>query len=113
VTNISKAFTARLASNDSEDSEDDDDDDDGNVPDLEDIFSLGQTLVASVVNSKTASETKQGLGNEGKRTNDEDWKGSRRVELTLDPEVVNAKVKKADLVQGFVSCMDPSFLPDC
>jgi hypothetical protein len=69
---------------------------------------VGQTLVASVVNVKTASEAKLYLGVEGKRTNDEDWKGSRRVELTLSPEIVNAKVKKTDLVQGSVSYM---FLP--
>jgi rRNA biogenesis protein RRP5 len=100
ITNISKAFTSTLESNDSDES--DDEDDDSGIPNLEDIFSVGQTLVASVVGTKTASETKVSLGNGGKRSNDEDWKGSRRVELTLYPDVVNAQVRKEDLVAGFV-----------
>ncbi|KIJ65006.1 hypothetical protein HYDPIDRAFT_175081 [Hydnomerulius pinastri MD-312] len=105
ITQITSQLTKRLESMDAEnDASGDDSDDDENsnnptqVPDLFELFRPGQ-YVRAVVTSIHAPGTTDvsGLG----RVRDEAVKTSRRVELSLIPEKVNAGVEKGDLKSGY------------
>lgn len=71
------------------------------VPDLDDLFQVGQYVRARVlaVHAPGSSASITGLEN----TRDQVVKASKRVELTLVPEKVNEGVQKGDLKSGFVS----------
>ncbi|PWN32058.1 uncharacterized protein FA14DRAFT_84513 [Meira miltonrushii] len=107
ITNISETFTQRLegmADSDEEDDEDESDDDEekdvskkSGVPELRDMFSVGQWIHASVAALQAPGTTKQTRGREGGEYEQE----SQRVELTLDPTVVNEGVSVSDLSTGF------------
>lgn len=103
ITQITSQLTERLeATNDAEDSELDDDKSDSStqVPDLTDLFHVGQYVRAVVINTHTPGITDvTGLG----RVRDDTIKASRRVELSLLPEKVNTGVRKLDLKVGYVS----------
>lgn len=143
VTHISPQFTHRLqaaadATAQADDEEDDDDqsmddasdDDEGNVngtlnkrsnndankvPELRELFHVGQWLVASVVQVRSADVAK-GLPN---REGGEYEKESRRVELSLAPHLVNAGVSVSDLDTGATlsaaisSVEDHGYMLDC
>jgi rRNA biogenesis protein RRP5 len=70
-------------------------------PELSELFHPGQYVRAlvSAVHAPGATDV-VGLG---QRAKDDVEKASRRVELSLLPESVNAGVAKADLKKGFVS----------
>lgn len=104
ITNISSQFTSALERMDniSEGSGADDEEgaglSDSDTPDLSDIFRVGQYVraVVSAIHAPGSSEASS-LG----KSRDEASKASRRVELSLVPERVNAGVQKADLKNGF------------
>ncbi|TKY90910.1 hypothetical protein EX895_000908 [Sporisorium graminicola] len=123
VTQISPQFTQRLqaaadaSAEDDEEEEDDDesmdedsDDEDGDnthtngasgkdakkVPELRELFYVGQWLVASVVQVRSGDVAKGRPTREG----GEYEKESRRVELSLAPHLVNAGVSVSDLDTG-------------
>lgn len=118
ITNISSTFTKRLeadveASSDEEDDEDDEASEAGSdlgegtssnskVPNLSDMFQVGQYVRASVVKVSPAKATSALLSTygAGSRRGNEDWKGSRRCELSLEPLLVNAGVSHGDLKAG-------------
>ncbi|MCO5565819.1 hypothetical protein L7F22_019494 [Adiantum nelumboides] len=108
ITNISETFTQRLEGmTDSEEEEDDEDDSDedeekdvakkSGVPELRDLFSVGQWIHASVAALQASGTQKHTRGREGGEYEQE----SQRVELTLDPTVVNEGVSVTDLSTGF------------
>jgi rRNA biogenesis protein RRP5 len=119
ITKISTQLTSLLEGlNDDDETsglEDGDDGEDGNdsqedrdskppVPTLFDLFHTGQyvrALVTTIHDHASAAIT--GIGN----TRDEIVKASRKVELSLLPEEVNAGVQKSDLRFGFVSLIFP------
>lgn len=69
-----------------------------NVPDLSELFHPGQYVRAVVANVHPPGTTDlAGL----MRSRDEVVKASRRVELSLVPEEVNAGVRKSDLKDGY------------
>lgn len=78
ITNISKKFTAALEDVGS-DSEDENDEDD--IPKLSDAFKLGQWLRAIIVSTETDDNKK-------------------RLELTIDPDMVNGSIDDKDIVPG-------------
>ncbi|CBQ68100.1 related to RRP5-processing of pre-ribosomal RNA [Sporisorium reilianum SRZ2] len=119
ATQISPQFTQRLqaaadASADEDesmdedsDSDDEDDEDEGHangasskvsnkVPELRELFHVGQWLVASVVQVRSGDVAKGRPTREG----GEYEKESRRVELSLAPHLVNAGVSVSDLDTG-------------
>ncbi|KAF7310754.1 hypothetical protein HMN09_00618400 [Mycena chlorophos] len=102
ITNISSQLTALLEKTMDMDEEDETEDDastaPSRLPELADLFQTGQ-FVRTVVTAVHApgSTDNSGMG----RARDETAKASRRVELSLLPERVNAGVKKADLKPGF------------
>lgn len=125
ITNISKVYTKRLEedlereedSDDDDEEEEEEDDDDarpdneevengqnagGNsnskkLPTLGDMFHVGQYLRASVVKVLPPKATASIIRSFGSRRGNEDWKSSRRAELSLEPEQVNAGVTLQDL----------------
>ncbi|KAF8913041.1 hypothetical protein CPB84DRAFT_1760205 [Gymnopilus junonius] len=105
ITNISSQLTERLERAEEEELKstfDDDEDEemstDSDVPELTDLFSVGQYVraVASAVHQRGTSDV-TGLG----KSRDELSKAGRRVELSLIPERVNSGVQKSDLRPGF------------
>lgn len=106
ITNISTEFTSLLERMDESDEEPEDEDDEeahtpkSRVPDLLEIFHEGQ-YVRAVVTAVHAHGSTDASGISKSR--DEVARSSRRVELSLVPERVNAGVQKSDLKQGFVS----------
>lgn len=109
ITNISPQFTQRLEQmdqdedmepSDSEDEEDEESSPKGGLPDLGQMFSVGQYVRAAVtaVFQGGASDP-SGLY----RSRDELTKLCKRVELSLAPNLVNEGVKVEDLKSGFVS----------
>jgi rRNA biogenesis protein RRP5 len=107
ITNISVQFTEFLESMESQDFEtnlegDDEEEEDRQpklqVPELSDMFKVGQYVraVVSAVHPPGASDT-SGIG----RSRDEASRASKRVELCLIPERVNFGVQKSDLKSGF------------
>ena len=106
ITNISTQFTELLESQEIETNlEEDDEEEEDNqskpqVPELSDIFKVGQYVraVVSAVHPPGASDT-SGVG----RSRDDTSRASKRVELCLIPERVNSGVQKSDLKTGFAS----------
>lgn len=107
ITNISVQFTEFLESMESQDfetnlEEDGEEEEDRQpklrVPELSDMFKVGQYVraVVSAVHPHGASDT-SGIG----RSRDEASKASKRVELCLIPGRVNFGVLKLDLKSGF------------
>ncbi|KIL00557.1 hypothetical protein PAXRUDRAFT_821549 [Paxillus rubicundulus Ve08.2h10] len=104
ITQITSQLTQRLESMDADDdTEDGESDDDksnspARVPDLSELFRPGQYVRAVVTTIHTPGTTDtSGLG----RVRDDAVKTSRRVELSLKPEQVNAGVQKGDLTNGY------------
>ncbi|PWN54434.1 nucleic acid-binding protein [Violaceomyces palustris] len=127
VTQISPQFTERLqraadASDDEEmNQESDDDEGEGEgeedrqrsnqnrVPELREIFRVGQWIRASVLAVHSAGVTKgTGAGREG----GEYEKESRRVVLTMAPQVVNEGVSVSDLLPGATLAATVSSIED-
>ena len=108
VTNVTSQLTQLLENMDEDVSMSSDDSDDegagpsrkSRIPELFEIFHPGQ-YVRSVVTAVHASGSTDTLGLG--RARDDVHKASRRVELSLIPEKVNAGVVKSDLKPGFVS----------
>lgn len=105
ITNISSQLTQNLerAEEDDDsimDDENDEEDVKNGVPELLELFKVGQYVraVVSAVHQPGASDS-SGIG----KARDEITKSSKRVELSLIPERVNAGVSKSDLKEGFVS----------
>ena len=107
ITNISPQFTERLErlddaqelrSND-EAIEEEVEVSSPNIPELTDIFEVGQYVrtVVSAVHARGTTDV-SAVG----KSRDENIKASKRVELSLIPERVNTGVSKSDLKQGFV-----------
>lgn len=110
ITHISSQLTKLLETMDEDEEEEpisEEEDEDAEtqkpkskVPELFEIFQPGQYIRAVVTAVHAAGSTDvSGMG----RPRDEVQKASRRVELSLEPEKVNAGVVKADLSSGFVS----------
>jgi rRNA biogenesis protein RRP5 len=105
ITNISSQFTTALEQMDNISEGSGADDEEGatlsnfDTPDLSDIFRVGQYVraVVSAIHTPGSSQASS-LG----KSRDEASKASRRVELSLVPERVNAGVQKSDLKNGFV-----------
>ncbi|EPQ29181.1 uncharacterized protein PFL1_03468 [Pseudozyma flocculosa PF-1] len=124
ATQISHQFTERLQrAAEAEDSGDDEDDEDGDeemaddnarrsakaIPELRDLFHVGQWLRASVINVHSAGVTKgMGTGREGGEYERE----SRRVELSIAPHLVNEGVSVTDLSVGSTLSATVSSLED-
>lgn len=122
ITSISEAFTRRLEgaaeSDDEEDDEDsmsssgsDEDMDDeekstrakasvrhNSVPELRDLLHVGQWVVASVAALHPPESACNTRGREGGEYEQE----SQRIELTLEPSVVNEGVATSDLSLGYM-----------
>lgn len=104
ITEISTQLTGLLESmeDDDDDAPPSDEEDDGpsksRIPDLFHLFPPGQYVraVVSAVHPPGATDASV-LG----RARDEVQKASRRIELSLIPEKVNASVSKSDLRAGF------------
>ncbi|THV06019.1 nucleic acid-binding protein [Dendrothele bispora CBS 962.96] len=101
ITNISSQLTSLLEKMDEDEEESGDEDEEDEfklVPDLLEIFRVGQ-YVRAVVTANHAPGTTDvsGIG----RSRDEVARASRRVELSLVPERVNVGVQKSDLKSGF------------
>ncbi|KAG7450112.1 nucleic acid-binding protein [Guyanagaster necrorhizus] len=100
ITNVSSQLTSLLERAENEDEEDDEFNSKSGVrvPCLSDIFCEGQYVRAVVTALHTQGHTDiAGIG----RTRDDAARASKRVELSLYPEKVNAGVKKTDLVPAF------------
>ncbi|KAE9408289.1 U3 snoRNP-associated protein Rrp5 [Gymnopus androsaceus JB14] len=105
ITNISSQFTSLLESMDvDEDDEDEENLEDeqaesrSKVPELSDMFHPGQYVRATVTTIYVPGTTDvTGLG----KSRDETAKASRRIELSLSPEKVNAEMQKSDLKAGY------------
>lgn len=113
ITNISAQFTELLERMESQDFETNVDEDDGEeedrqsnvqVPELSDMFKVGQYIraVVSAVHLPGASDM-SGIG----RSRDDTSRASKRVELCLIPERVNLGVQKSDLKSGFARIIFP------
>ncbi|KAG5724185.1 rRNA biogenesis protein RRP5 [Termitomyces sp. T112] len=103
LTNISTQFTALLEAEESveELSEEEDDDEQKpkpRVPNLSDLFCEGQYIRGVVTAVYAHGSTDISVI---AKSRDEIVKSSRRVELSLLPERVNAGIQKADLKTGF------------
>lgn len=109
ITNISIQFTEYLERVDTEalesGSEEGDEGSDNEetkegVPELSDMFAVGQYVraVVTAVHAPGATDI-SGIG----KSRDDIIKASKRVELSLVPERVNSGVQKSDLKAGFVS----------
>jgi rRNA biogenesis protein RRP5 len=104
ITQISSQFTNILETMEEDENRESvqEDDEDGlgsRIPELTEIFHLGQyvrTMVTAV--HAPGSADMSGIG----RARDEAAKASRRVELSLVPEKVNSGVQISDLRGGFV-----------
>lgn len=103
ITQVTSQLTERLESTDDVENEEFDDDKSESstqVPDLTNLFYVGQYIRAVVISAHTPGTTDvAGLG----RIRDDAIKASRRVELSLLPEKINMGVRKADLKVGYVS----------
>lgn len=111
ITNISPYYTERLEHEADESDERSEDDEDGassngenasgKVPSLNDMFEVGQYVRASVVNVLPARTTAHNasIGTKWQRAS-EDWRASRRCELSLYPDLVNAGIRAEDMKSG-------------
>ena len=117
VTSVSNRLTDRLQSaldeeekdeeSDGEDiheteedeEEEGEDRDDSSPPELHEIFSVGQWIRASVESVTAAGSKRQwGMGREGGEYERE----SQRVQLTMEPTIVNEGIRASDLSPGYV-----------
>jgi rRNA biogenesis protein RRP5 len=106
ITNISSQFTEYLERAEEEAlvSESDEEEEETQptkdpIPELGDLFRVGQYVRAVVSNVHAPGATDvSGIG----RSRDDITKASKRVELSLLPERVNSGVQKSDLKSGFV-----------
>lgn len=107
ITNISSQFTDYLERAEEEAlvSESDEEEEEETkpmkhpIPDLGDLFRVGQYVRAVVSNVHAPGATDvSGVG----KSRDDITKASKRVELSLLPEHVNSGVQKSDLKSGFV-----------
>ena len=116
VTSVSNRLTDRLQSaldeeekdeeSDGEDiheteeeEEEEEDRDDSSPPELHEIFSVGQWIRASVESVTAAGSKRQwGMGREGGEYERE----SQRVQLTMEPTIVNEGIRATDLSPGYV-----------
>jgi len=108
ITNISREFTEQLEREEDNFNleSDESDEDEGErspknlLPDLTDLFSIGQYVraVVSAVHPPGTNDT-SGIG----RSRDAINKASKRIELSLAPDQVNSGLQKSALKQGFVS----------
>jgi len=107
ITNISSQFTELLERMEAQELQSDPDDDEEVdattrplIPGLADIFRVGQYVraIVSAVYPAGAGDV-PGIG----KSKNDNFKASKKVELSLIPERVNTGVKKSDLTQGFVS----------
>ncbi|EIW86889.1 hypothetical protein CONPUDRAFT_115715 [Coniophora puteana RWD-64-598 SS2] len=102
ITQVTSQFTRHLESMDENEDEDEEEEEGAEAknetPELHDLFYPGQFVRAVVTNvyAPGVSEV-SGLG----RVRDDIAKASKRVELSLVPEDVNAGVQKSDLQLGF------------
>lgn len=97
ITNIAPHFSELL-----ELSENEDDETASTIPELTEIFHVGQYVRVVVVTVHASSSTAaSGLN----KSRNELARISGRVELTLFPERVNAGVVKSDLKKNFVRCV--------
>ncbi|KAJ3806453.1 hypothetical protein F5876DRAFT_80678 [Lentinula aff. lateritia] len=107
ITNISSQLTTlleRMDVDEDEDAKESESEDEekaesrSKVPELSDFFHNGQYVRATVSTLHVPGSTDvTGLG----RSRDETIRASRRVELSLTPERVNAGVQKSDLKAGY------------
>ncbi|UZJ51069.1 hypothetical protein CBS101457_000389 [Exobasidium rhododendri] len=110
ITNISDIFTSRLEGATEESDDESDEEESGSessrdaagkrskdVPELREIFEVGQWVVASVV-SVQSKQAKTDRGREGGEYEQE----SKKVELSLEPSVVNDGIVTTDLSPGFL-----------
>lgn len=96
VTNISSQLTQLL---EREEEDDESTDEESNIPELSDLFTVGQYVRAAVATIHVSGSTDlTGFA----RSRDETTRASRRVELTLVPDRVNAGVQKADIKPNLV-----------
>ena len=104
ITNISPELTHALEKMDVDSSAGEEDEEEeekaAGVPELGDLFTVGQYLRCVVTAVHAAGTTEGGMLG---KSRDATEKASRRVELSLNPEQVNENVAKADLKPGFVS----------
>ncbi|KAF9015563.1 U3 snoRNP-associated protein Rrp5 [Cyathus striatus] len=102
ITNINTHFTRLLEAEeqsiDISDDEDENVDSAARIPELLDIFCAGQ-YVRTIVTAVHASGTNDASGISKSRN--EVAKASKRLELSVDPALVNAGVQKVDLKSGF------------
>lgn len=103
ITQISSQFTSVLERFDTQaegSNEDDAEEEEDSLPDLFEMFHVGQYVRTVVTNVHAAGVSDMsGVG----KLRDDLAKASKRVELSLIPEKVNAGVQKVDLKSGFVS----------
>ncbi|KIK70798.1 hypothetical protein GYMLUDRAFT_32858 [Collybiopsis luxurians FD-317 M1] len=108
ITNISPQLTSLLESMDADGSEEEKEEESGDegeetsprakIPELSDLFHSGQYVRATVTTLHVQGSTDvTGLA----KSRDETIKASRRVELSLSPELVNSGIQKSDLRPGF------------
>ncbi|GAW04399.1 u3 snornp-associated protein rrp5 [Lentinula edodes] len=107
ITNISSQLTTlleRMDVDEDEDAKESESEDEeeaesrSKVPELSDFFHNGQYVRATVTTLHVPGSTDvTGLG----KSRDETIRASRRVELSLTPERVNAGVQKSDLKAGY------------
>jgi len=114
ITQISAQFTALLERFDARDDdinvdESDEDKEELQAPDIFAMFRVGQYVRTVVMDVHPAGVSDV---NAFRKSRDNLVKASKRVELSLVPEKVNAGVQKADLRGGFVSVTDfnPEFV---
>jgi rRNA biogenesis protein RRP5 len=107
ITGVSSQLTKLLEDTEQEDEESEVDDDEGQphkarVPTLSEIFKEGQYLraVVSAVHAHGSTDISGIL-----KSREETVRASRRVELSLLPEKVNAGVQRSDLNANFASAL--------
>ncbi|WFD18124.1 rRNA biogenesis protein rrp5 [Malassezia caprae] len=101
VTSVSRQLTERLqaALDDEDEASEDMDDEEDAPPELHEIFTVGQWVRASVESVGAPGTQRQwGLGREGGEYERE----SQRVQLTLEPHVVNEGISASDLSEGYM-----------
>ncbi|KAI0027317.1 nucleic acid-binding protein [Vararia minispora EC-137] len=100
ITQISPELTKSLETMDvdSENEDNEDEDQATSIPDLHDLYQLGQYVRCIVTTVHIAGTTE---GSIVRRSKDDIERASWRVELSLSPELVNEGVSKADIRPGF------------
>jgi rRNA biogenesis protein RRP5 len=104
ATSISSHFTKSLQDLAGEDSDEEGSDSGSEastskrIPTLADMYQVGEFVTAAVANIKTADASRRALS--GPKKADEEYRMSRRVELSLDPGTLHEGIRKTDLVPG-------------